>query len=569
VPALVCALAAGAVVGDARPALAQATGSAVQEQAALSPKAAGKLLLVLPFENRTGQGSLDWIGDAVPEILNQRLQSAGFLLIGRGDRQYALEHLGLPKDFQPSRATALRLAQTLDADYVVSGFYRDDGQKLEATAQILDVNALRLDPPLEEQSERSQLLTILNRLAWRVARSLDPQYPVAEGTFVAEAAGLRLDGFENYIRGLDEADPAERIRHLRQAVEENPHYAPAWLALGDEYFGDQQFEPAENALGHLPKNDPSALRAEFYRGLSFFYTGSYAKAEDAFAYVATQLPLPEVLNNKGVAASRRGRDGVGFFQRAIAADPHDADYEFNLAVALARKHDVRGAQAALQQALKLRAGDSEAQAFAAMLKGMPAQTAGSAAPGVQRTAMQTAPQSAGDGEAAGDLQPNLPLERIKRNFNDASFRQAAAAMEAMEAERIASLSPTERAAALTRDGDRYLNQGLLLEAEREYQLAVAADNRNAAAHAGLAAVRQRDGDFDAARQEARTSLSLHPNAPAYVVLGRLDLAAHQLPAAGTDADEALRLDPGNAGARALKQSLQAQAQPSAAAKAAP
>jgi Flp pilus assembly protein TadD/TolB-like protein len=545
-PALACAL---AVPGFC---LAAQTSPDSAADHTLSPRIAGKLLLVLPFENRTGQSSLDWIGDAVPEILNQRLQSAGFQLIGRGDRQYALEHLGLPRNFQPSRATALRLAQTLDADYVVSGFYRDEGQNLQATAQILDVGALRLDPPLKQQAEMSQLLTILNSLAWRVARTLDPQYPVPETAFDAEGARIRLDGFENYIRGLDEADAAERIRHLRQAVEQNPHYAPAWLALGDEYFGDQQFEQAEAALGHLPRNDPGALRAEFYRGLAFFYTGNYAKAEDAFAYVATQLPLAEVLNNRGVALSRRGRDGVPYFQRAIAADPHDPDYSFNLAVSLARRHDLRDAQAALQQALKLRPADSEAQAFSATLKTLAASnTPAPPAPQPASQAIPTAvPQSA-------DSAPNLPLERIKRNFNDASFRQAAAAMEAMEAQRIAALPPSGRADALTREGDRYLNEGLLLEAEREFQLALAADTHSSGAHAGLAAVRERDGEVDSARTEARASLALQPNAPAYVVLAKLDIAAHQLSAATTDVNEALRLDPSNPAARSLKGTIQA------------
>ena len=49
-------------------------------------QAPGKLLLVLPFENQAAQPNLDWIGAAVPEILNRRLASAGFLPISRGDR---------------------------------------------------------------------------------------------------------------------------------------------------------------------------------------------------------------------------------------------------------------------------------------------------------------------------------------------------------------------------------------------------------------------------------------------------------------------------------------------------
>ncbi len=83
----------------------------------------GRILLVLPFDNRTGQPSLDWIREAAPEFWGSRFASAGFAPMSRADRLYALDHLGLPQGFQPSRASALKLAQTLDADSIVVGSY--------------------------------------------------------------------------------------------------------------------------------------------------------------------------------------------------------------------------------------------------------------------------------------------------------------------------------------------------------------------------------------------------------------------------------------------------------------
>ena len=80
--------------------------------------------------------------------------------------------------------------------------------------------------------------------------------------------------------------------------------------MGKAYFADQNFDLAASTLGHLTKDDPNALEADFYRGLSFFYTGKYLDAEDAFAFDSTRLPLPEVVNNQGVAAARRGKDAA-------------------------------------------------------------------------------------------------------------------------------------------------------------------------------------------------------------------------------------------------------------------
>src|ERR1700738_3806294 len=127
----------------------------------------GRLILVLPFENKSGQSALSWIGDSFPDTLNQRLNSAGFLTITRDDRQFALDHLGLPVDFKPSRATTIRIAQTLDADYVIVGSYNviNSGvaaqpPRITVQARVLEVNRLRMSAPLDDSAELSRLLDV-------------------------------------------------------------------------------------------------------------------------------------------------------------------------------------------------------------------------------------------------------------------------------------------------------------------------------------------------------------------------------------------------------------------------
>jgi tetratricopeptide (TPR) repeat protein len=181
----------------------------------------------------------------------------------------------------------------------------------------------------------------------------------------------------------------------------------------------------------------------------------------------------------------------------------------------------------MAQCLKLRPGDSEAQALAAAWKA-PAGT----------TASQGVSQASVD-----------PLERIVRTFDAAAFKQAAAVMDQMDAGQLAALPSRDRARALCTQAKVYLDRGLLLEAERLYQAAVAADGKSAEAHAGLAEVRERSGDTDAARKEAQAALELGPSANAYLALAQLDLAAGNLGAANTDANNALKLEPSNRAAQ--------------------
>jgi len=496
-----------------------------------------KVLLVLPFDNRTGQPSLEWMREAAAEILTTRFASAGFQPTSRADRMYALDHLGLPQGFQPSRASAIKLAQTLDADSIVVGSYTTDGSGIVAEASLVDVPDLRMLPEVSARGEMKDLIAVFGELAWKLTKQLDPQFSVAEETFAAAGKNIRLDAFEQYIRGITEPDQAERLKHLENAVKLSPDFGPAWMALGREDYNGQQYQDAADAFAKVDHNGPDGLEADFYRGLSLMYLGDYPRAEQAFADVARVLPLAEVVNNEGVAVSRQGKDGTSLFIQAAATDPNAPDYHFNLAVSLKRDGNLAGALNELAQCLKLRPNDSEAQALDDAWKGKPG------AGGTNGTS---------GSDASAD-----PLERIVRTFDETAFRQAAAMLDEVNARRLAALTPRARSQTLCTQAKGFLDRGLLLEAERLYQDAVAADGASPQAHAGLAEVRERSGDADAARKEAHEALELGPSADAYLVLAQLDLQAGALHEAGTEAGNALKLEPANQAVQDLMRQIEA------------
>jgi tetratricopeptide (TPR) repeat protein len=501
------------------------------------------VVLVLPFDNRSGQTNLAWVGDSFPDTLNQRLTSAGFLTITRDDRQYALDHLGLPIDFRPSRATTIRIAQTLDADFVIVGSYTVENGRITVQAQVLEVNKLRLSAPLTDSSELTRLFDVENAIAWKVARQIDPHFNVAEQTFLAASGGVRLSAFENYIRGTDATTAPERIKRLQMAVQDTPDYPAALLALGKAQFAQRDYDQAAATLARILPTDRRALEANFYIGLARFNTAKYAEAESAFAFVASRLPLPEVVNNQAVASSRQGKDAIALFQRASTADPNDADYHYNLAVAFLRRGDFAGAQREVDLTLKLRSSDTEAAQLKAGI----------------RAGRHIAPSAKAGTNAAASSDFD-PLERIRRTYSEASFRQAAFQLDQMRAARMAMLPSGEQAAQYTQLGHDYLNEGLIPEAEQEFQAAIAADASSADAHAGLAQVREHSGNAAEARAEAQASLNLHPNVAAYLVLARLDLQANEMAASASNVSKALQLEPKDTAAQGMRQALQARGQ---------
>ena len=506
-----------------RPALAA-------QNAPLSPAAyehAGQTVVIFPFENTSQAPGLEWISESFPELVGQKLSTAsGFYVVSREDRLYAFDRLGIPASARPSRASVIRIAQEMDADYAVVGRFTYDGQTFTATAQILDLERLRLGPEVKESGELTHLIDIERGLAWDVLQSVTKNLAVSRNDFVNSSAPIRLDAFENYIRGMTAGTAAEKTDRLKKAIKIDPGYSAALLQLGKAYFDAHNYTEAMNWLGRLPLNDPLAREGQFYLGLSALYLGQYDRAAQAFTFVSQKLPLIEVFNNLGVVSGRRGlKDASDYFQHAVDADPSDPDYHFNLAVALTRNGDTAGAQRELREALRLRPNDAEAKSFLATV-------------------------------SAGAKLAKLPLERIKTNYDEASFRQLALEIENVSESRLANLPPAQHAAFHVERGDAMLQQGFGAEAERQFREAVLLDPTNAGAHAGLAQVLFHN-DPTSARAEAKTSVRLQPSVAAYVVLARLDLEDNKVEAAADDVDKAFALAPSDPQVLELKKQVAA------------
>src|SRR5207237_7001691 len=71
----------------------------------------GDTLVVLPFENRSQAPGLEWIGEAFPEVMSQRLGSPNLFAVTRESRDYAFDRLGIPSTTRLSRATLYRIAE--------------------------------------------------------------------------------------------------------------------------------------------------------------------------------------------------------------------------------------------------------------------------------------------------------------------------------------------------------------------------------------------------------------------------------------------------------------------------
>jgi tetratricopeptide (TPR) repeat protein len=496
-------------------------------------------VLVMPFENASGAPGLEWIAEAFPAVLRQRLNSPAIFVLNREDRLRAYDRAGIPAQVHPSRATIYRLAEQMDVDYVILGRYTFDGRSFTAHAQLLDMRSPKLLPEVAESGLLPELINLQTALSWDILRSLRPSFATSKEAFVNAAQPIRLDAFENYIRGILAPSTADRVSHLREAVRLNPSFSEAWLELGKTYYSQRQYEPAFNAFGQVPAADPAAREANFYRGLSAYCLGEFAKAESAFEFVAARLPLSQVFNNLGVVTSRLGKKSAAeYFQKAVQEDPNDPDYRFNLAVALYRNGDQAGATRELKQCLALRPFDAEAHTFSSAIS-----TGGMKSPAQPASAVTSI--------------SHPPLERIKRDYDEGTFEQLYVGLQAAAEQRLAHSDPATHARFHINRGNEFLVKGFVSEAEQEFREAISLTPNSAEAHAGLARALEADAKTSEARSEAETSVRLKPSVDAFLVLARLDLRDNKAESAADWIDRALQLDHDNPAALDLKRNVAA------------
>src|SRR2546421_4282335 len=115
--------------------------------------------LVLSFFNHSKSPNLDWVGESIAQSVRDALASEGVLVLDREARLEAYRRLSLRPGAELTRASILKIGESLDAAHVVYGFYellpveagKDQSKgSLRITARMLDLKRTRQGPSYGE-----------------------------------------------------------------------------------------------------------------------------------------------------------------------------------------------------------------------------------------------------------------------------------------------------------------------------------------------------------------------------------------------------------------------------------
>src|SRR5579859_7341404 len=359
-----------ASIADVATSISGATRGALQVSSEAQSQG---IYLVFPFENAGASSRLDWLGEGLEELTIQRLSAAGQQVYTHDGRAEELDRSGLPSTAKLSRASMLRIAQNMDADYVVFGRYLSDGQSLTIESQILRISPIRLLPAIHETGSLNSLMELHLKMLWRMLAANDHAYPRSLEEFSKAQRPLRLDAFEHYIRGLLAIDDDARLRELREAARLEPQWPDPDFAIGDAYYSRRDCDSALPWFAKVPKTHDRYVEAVFATGVCRLLMNQPDQAEAVLASLQNDLrgnmvsgaDLPEVLNDLALSRARQGKTAAAMadLRRAAELDPDEDDYPFNLGLLALGSKDFAAAEEYFRDAARREPDSAENRAL--------------------------------------------------------------------------------------------------------------------------------------------------------------------------------------------------------------
>lgn len=522
-----------------------------------------KIYVVLPFENAGVPAKLDWLSEGLEELTIERLTAAGEQVFSHAGRAAELERYGLPSGSTFSHATMLRVAEDLDADYVIYGKYAAKGStNLTLEMRILSMNPLLLHPPVQESGPVDSLMDLHTRLLWRTLSSRDGHYGLSLADFNKRLRSLRLDAFEQYSRGLQATDTDARLRQLHEAARLAPDWPDVNFALGEAYFAKKDYNAALAWFFKVPKTYDRYAEALFFSGVCRLQLNQPDHAEEDFHDLQEALKstsgngadTPEILNDLAIAQARLGKVAAAQANLRRAADlaPGEDDYSFNLGLLALQGGNAAAAADYFRQAAEREPDGAEDRALL-ILSLEKAEKAGEADQEREAAKEAFGPNGLPPIQLDAKGETLARLTRIKTELDMSGLRAEPADSPASA---VSASAATETPAARIRRGRQELSAGNVDAAEKEFRAALVAEPGNAAAHRGLGEIERHQGKMDDAVKELQASLAARDSAEVRTMLAKIYLEQKKTDLARSEAEKALKLAPNYAEAKQLLDHLQ-------------
>ncbi len=315
-----------------------------------SSEVAIESVAVLPFVNQNNDANAEWVSDGLTEsIINSLTQLPNLKVIARSS---VFRYKG--KETDP-----LAVGKELGVRAVLTGRIMQRGDSLNVSVELVDVRDNKQLWGEQYSRKVSDLLSVQRDIAQEITANLRPRIsgisepPPKQYTQNSEAYQLYLKG-RYFWNKFTPDDHRKAEAYFKQAIEEDPTYALAYVGLADTYGASATNSWIPPHEGY-PKAMAAARRAlELDEGLAeahlsvgaitMFLHFDWATAEEEYKR-AMQLnpnyPLTYELYSYLLTSMGRPDEAISMAKRATEVDPLSALLNDDVANAyyFARRYD--------------------------------------------------------------------------------------------------------------------------------------------------------------------------------------------------------------------------------------
>jgi TolB-like protein/DNA-binding winged helix-turn-helix (wHTH) protein/Tfp pilus assembly protein PilF len=314
---------------------------------------AGKVMLVvLPFENLSGDASQEYLSDGMTEELSARLGNLEPQRLGVIGRTSAMT-------YKHAHVAISQIGKDLGVDYALEGSVRRDEGKLRVTAQLVQVQGQALVWAENYDRDMRDLLRLETEIAGEIAREVgisialaQPKSPAVHVPNPEAHEAYLLGRYHWNRRALGDWKAAEQ--HFRRAIQLDPQYALAYAGLAECRIAKAEANAAALRAVEL---DPASGEArialgwvELYRNLDLAAGGRAFKSAVQLDpnYASAHHSYGEFL-----AAVGRFEEGIAEKKQAVLLDPLSTRFRGALAELLALAGQEDAAMVEIKRAFEL------------------------------------------------------------------------------------------------------------------------------------------------------------------------------------------------------------------------
>jgi tetratricopeptide (TPR) repeat protein len=270
-----------------------------------NPAVTGRVasLAILPFQNATGNASLDWVGSSIADTLSSGVGESTQLHVVSADRvDQVLRDLRISSNGSFDDPTLHKVAEFSGADQLVSGRVISLNGQIRLDATLRDLKRNRSVTLSSTVSDPNQLLTAVQALA----RSLQESLSLSAGALrelraVAFIPSTNsVDALREYTNGLEferQGNHLQAEQRFLESVKSDPNFALAFSKLAQTYaelgYDDQARQASRKAVDlseSLPGREKNLIQASHWRIL-----GDIGKAIQQYESLAKESPEDDSL----------------------------------------------------------------------------------------------------------------------------------------------------------------------------------------------------------------------------------------------------------------------------------